>query len=340
MAIVLASKPGLTSATALSIPKDWDATWYRNHINNLLKGADVRNAIGANGISVTGNIASPYATIGFKAPITLPAPVNINTPDNISAMSFNDTAPASGYYIGFANAGVLRGGIGLGSILGAGIALGDLALNAFTGTLRLGTAGAPTAISVAQAGNVTIAAPSGGATLTINGVAGQYAEVVNGSATTGQSFGLEIVAGTNASDAALRVINHAVTANLFEMFGDGSFILGSNSSGNNTVSGSAAGNVAIAAPTSGIPLTINGTDQGVSFTNGTATVQIQTSANSGYIGTTNNGPFNLLVNNSIKLTIATDGGITIGSPTGGSKGAGTINVASGIYLNGVAYTNP
>jgi hypothetical protein len=66
MSIVLASKPGLSGATTLSIPKDWDATWFRGLINNQLKGADVRNAAGAGGITITGNIASPYATISFN----------------------------------------------------------------------------------------------------------------------------------------------------------------------------------------------------------------------------------------------------------------------------------
>jgi hypothetical protein len=33
-------------------------------------------------------------------------------------------------------------------------------------------------------------------------------------------------------------------------------------------------------------------------------------------------------------------GMTIGTPTGGMKGVGTINVATGVYLNGTAYTNP
>lgn len=65
MVIALVSKPGLTSASALSIPKDWDAAWFRGFINNLLKGGDVRNAVGVNGISVNGSIASPYATIGI-----------------------------------------------------------------------------------------------------------------------------------------------------------------------------------------------------------------------------------------------------------------------------------
>jgi hypothetical protein len=84
MAIVLASKPGLSSTTALSIPKTWDATWFRGFISNLLKGADVRNAVGANGIVVSGTIASPYATISFG-----PGPIVINTPAGTVAVTIN-----------------------------------------------------------------------------------------------------------------------------------------------------------------------------------------------------------------------------------------------------------
>ena len=84
MAIVLKSKPGLSSTTTLNIPKDWDPTWFRNLISNQLKGADVRNAIGANGISITGNIASPYATISLG-----PGPIVINTPAGTVALTIN-----------------------------------------------------------------------------------------------------------------------------------------------------------------------------------------------------------------------------------------------------------
>jgi hypothetical protein len=63
MTIVLKSKPGISSTTTLHIPKDWDPTWFRNFISNQLKGADVRNAIAGAGISITGNISTPYATI-------------------------------------------------------------------------------------------------------------------------------------------------------------------------------------------------------------------------------------------------------------------------------------
>jgi hypothetical protein len=73
MAIPLKTKPGINGANVLSIPTEWDATWFRKFLNNSLKGADVRNAIGSNGIVVSGNIASPYATISFNPSTTTTA---------------------------------------------------------------------------------------------------------------------------------------------------------------------------------------------------------------------------------------------------------------------------
>jgi hypothetical protein len=70
MSLPLISKPGITSASTLSIPKDWSPVWFRKFIQNLLTGADVRNAIGTGGITISGNISSPYATIGFNPTTT------------------------------------------------------------------------------------------------------------------------------------------------------------------------------------------------------------------------------------------------------------------------------
>lgn len=51
------------------------------------------------------------------------------------------------------------------------------------------------------------------------------------------------------------------------------------------------------------------------------------------------GALNVQVNGNSALatavTVAADGGVEIGSPTGSSKGAGTLNVAGGLYDNGV-----
>jgi hypothetical protein len=91
--IALTSLPGLDGSKVLSIPKDWNSTWYRDHINNLLKGADVRNAKGSGGIVVSGNITSPYATIGFGPPVTLPGPVTISAPTTATtALTVNAAA--------------------------------------------------------------------------------------------------------------------------------------------------------------------------------------------------------------------------------------------------------
>jgi hypothetical protein len=44
--------------------------------------------------------------------------------------------------------------------------------------------------------------------------------------------------------------------------------------------------------------------------------------------------------NTTRVTVYADGGVAIGSPTGGSKGVGTLNVAGDIYKNNTAYTSP
>jgi hypothetical protein len=66
MSTALVSKPGITRQSAGSaVPMQWSQSWFRDFISDHLKGADVRNAIGVNGIVVSGNISSPYATISI-----------------------------------------------------------------------------------------------------------------------------------------------------------------------------------------------------------------------------------------------------------------------------------
>lgn len=87
MVNVLATKPGINGANTLSIPKTWDAAWFRGFIANSLKGADVRNAVGTNGITISGNISSPYATISLG-----PGPIVLNTPAGTVALTINGAA--------------------------------------------------------------------------------------------------------------------------------------------------------------------------------------------------------------------------------------------------------
>jgi hypothetical protein len=166
VAIILKSKPGLSSTTTLNIPAAWDATWFRNLISNQLKGADVRNAISGPGISRTGNISSPYATIsiGGAGPITLPGPVTVTgggliigapTGGNEGAGTVN----AMSYYLN----GVL--------LFQAGTFTGTL--TGFSGTAPSGTfhytiANGICTISLANSANVT--GTSNATTMTLTGL--------------------------------------------------------------------------------------------------------------------------------------------------------------------------
>lgn len=114
-------------------------------------------------------------------------------------------------------------------------------------------------IRISSAGNASINAPSSGIAETVNGVAGSFAGSFVGSSTTGQSRGIIVQAGTNSSDHAVIVANSANTVDFFALNGDGSATLGWNGTAA-TITTSAAGAVAIAAPSSGFPLLVTGND--------------------------------------------------------------------------------
>src|SRR5271166_4600332 len=175
----LISKPGITSVSTLSIPVDWDKVWFRNFIQNQLKGADVRNAIGANGISITGNNASPYATIGFGAPVTLPAPVTINATGTSVGLTINGAAAQIGIFNGsgantwfdYNRSGVLIGRIGSADSVVVSGAITDFGFSAPSGGINFATGGlSASRMTIGSSGNVTINAPTSGAALVISGV--------------------------------------------------------------------------------------------------------------------------------------------------------------------------
>lgn len=101
MAIQLKTKPGINGANVLAIPKDWDPVWFRHFVNNQLKGADVRNAVGAGGITISGNISSPYATIGFTGgggvtQIIAGTNITISPPGGTGVVTINSTGGGGG----------------------------------------------------------------------------------------------------------------------------------------------------------------------------------------------------------------------------------------------------
>ena len=75
--------------------------------------------------------------------------------------------------------------------------------------------------------NATVAFTGGQA---LTGAAGHYALTLNGAAATGQSYGLEVNAGTNASDIAF-LVNSQGGTQFFEITGAGSIVVGAATGG-------------------------------------------------------------------------------------------------------------
>ena len=219
MTTVLASKPGLSSTTVLNIPKDWDPTWFRGFINNLLKGADVRNAQGVNGISVTGTIASPYATIGFGAPVTLPGPVTINGTANTVALNVQTgilelNELSNGNQILLNATGTDYGAIGVSA-----------AQTWFLGYANTPATTPTPVLSWSQPGAVVINGGNGAGVqaLTVSAGVSQTwsALILNPNSAAGTNYGLLIEAGRNASDYPLYITNYNDTVLLMSVNGAG-----------------------------------------------------------------------------------------------------------------------
>jgi hypothetical protein len=79
----------------------------------------------------------------------------------------------------------------------------------------------------------------------------------------------------------------------------------------------AAGNVSIALPSSGFPLSLTG-PAGSLFqaTDGTNTIQLTSSASTAYFGSSTNTAFALFTDNTPRLTIAAGGAITVAGNMG------------------------
>lgn len=90
---------------------------------------------------------------------------------------------------------------------------------------------AHTALTISLAGNTTLNAPTSGEVLAVNGLANNDAGRFNGAATSGQSFGPLIAAGTTSADASLRIFNHALSLSYLAVFGDGGTVIGSPTGG-------------------------------------------------------------------------------------------------------------
>jgi len=163
-----------------------------------------------------------YALLGdsswsyFRAPSTTTlvcsaaGNVSISAPSSGNALA---SVGASGGYAGyFTNTTTATNSNGVG--IYAGSSTSNFALVVGNSTVNTNF------LLVNGVGNSTFNAISG-TTVSVNGVAGAYAQGIQGGTTSGSSFGLAIHAGTTSGDAALSVSNSGITAQLFNINGVG-----------------------------------------------------------------------------------------------------------------------
>lgn len=182
-------------------------------------------------------------------------------------------------------------------------------------------------------GDIVFGAPTAGNTLAVNGFANSFSQLINGSSTSGESYGLQINAGTNSSDFPFDVRNAATTSQLFEVRGDGATLMGLGGAGD--VFGY-NGNVTLGAPANGVNLTVTGASNSITeIIQGSTTTG--TSLGLWVLAGTNSGDQSLTVNNAANtvnyLRVQGDGGVLVGAPSGGDCGVGCLNSTS-IRQNG------
>lgn len=155
-------------------------------------------------------------------------------------------------------------------------------------------------LTVGSAGNVAIAAPGSGTALTVAGIAGNYAATFSdGTRTVG------IIAGASVG-AIGTTTNH-------------DFLLQSNTSTRVTIA--AAGNVTIAAPSSGVTLaaTAPAAGTGIRIGDGTVNVDGTFAATRFNFGTTGSHDVSLITGGADRIRIGSVGNVTINAASSGDE---------------------
>lgn len=187
--------------------------------------------------------------------------------------------------------------------------------------------GGLTPLTVNSSGNVTIAAPSSGTAVTVNGVAGA-----------------NYLSATAAGSLAMAVSNSSASITYtYGVDGSGAY-LGTTTAHpwtlytNNVarMSTSSSGNVTINAPSSGTPLTVAGaggsaTTQAWTGGSTVALAQGTTSGHSG-IGTSTAHDFSLFSNNANRITLGTAGNVTINAASSGTELTVTGEVSATTFI--------
>lgn len=250
------------------------------------------------------------------------------------AVTFPDTASYTSF-----TGGNMRFGVGIGFSVGESEIITNSGNRLGIGTVGSATltfyTNSLTAATVNSGQQWNFPATSSGPTITVNGAPGVFTQVVQASTSSGNSFGLNILGGTTSADIGLQVNNAANSLNYFRVLGDGGVVVGAaTDKGLGTINAASGLYSTAASGKSAITAT------GVAGVPTVAIIAPNTASSSFGLGInagTDSSDVALGVNNASAaplLIVRGDGGIVVGAPTGGDKGAGSVNMQS-CFINNV-----
>ena len=293
----------------------------------------VSGSTGAVTLSLPQNLVVPTPASGTAFSVTgasLTSAAIFNGTD-LATIALNSSATTNRSLILFEQAGAVKGRLGAegtNSML-SDAANSDMCLAAAGGAIRLGQQSGATQVALSAAGNVTIAAPSSGQTLVVNGITnGTVANFVgtdvcvvqmNAAAATNKNAVAFLQAATVKArvgiDGTQAFLTDSVNGDLCLSMSGGSLRVGQNAAATQ-VSVSSTGNMVVAAPTGGtttfaVTAPASGVAGGFSGTD-IAVVNLNSAA------TTNRSAFLLQQGGSAKARIGIDGGNTLLSDSSNS----------------------
>jgi hypothetical protein len=343
--------PALSQSIAPTMTGNWTYT-PASGIGLTVNGVAGSNTAIFSASTSTGNSLGPAVTAGT------------NSSDR--NMLWANAANTSNYAEIFGDGGLVLGAPtggdkGLGTLNATGVFINNVAASVAVGANPSGSVGltavngsalswmrsdaAPAlsqSISPVMTGNWTYTPASGGG-IQVNGVAGSFGEQISGPSSTGSSFGLQILAGTNSTDAAIN-IGSAASAQLFAIKGDGGLIAGAPTGGDKGLGtlnatglyvNNAAVSVAVGAnPSATIGLTAN---------NGSALTWMRSDATPAWsqaLSPTNTGNWTFSPGSGTTTFNATN---VVNVPAILAQGGSTAGTSNGIFIqagNGSASDRP
>lgn len=239
-----------------------------NALGLFINGVAVTAGTGAGGVSSITGTANQIAASSSTGAVTLSFPVNVIIPVPVSGVSLTVQAVAGAqalvlnspgaanfsrmdFQLAAATKGII-GCAGAANDIVTGSVQNDLNLRSTTNILFSANNGTTAQISLSANGNIVVAAPSSGNTLTVSGSAIQFVSkttIARGSGTNWIDF--QDPSGESAYLGYGSVNNNFSVQNILS----GSLLLGTANTVNITVT--SAGNVSISSPTSGRTLQVN-----------------------------------------------------------------------------------